>query len=87
MKQYRTKTTHVLINRTLETVSAACDVVGINDDGTPEYSGDKTEIFYDEMRQKEEGGKLVYLDEDGESWTFDELEPVPEGEDGDEAEG
>lgn len=70
-----------LITGTLETIKGRSHISGISAEGIPEHSGG-TEVFYDESRTVERDGKLVFLDEAGGEWTFDQLtsEP-PEDED------
>lgn len=65
---------------TLEKLTARAEITGINDDGTPEYEGD-TEVFWDSQETAELDGKVIFLDEDGYEWTFDQLKPVEESED------
>lgn len=62
---------------TSDTVSCRAEIVGIEDDGTPEYEGD-TEVFWDEQETKERDGKILFMDEDGYEWTFDQLTVEPE---------
>lgn len=57
---------------TLEKTTCRCEILGINDDGTPEYAG-ASEFFYEETHPILRNGKPLFLDEKGEAWTFDEL--------------
>jgi len=60
---------------TLERVTARCEIHDIDDEGNPEYAGG-TEIFWDAMEVVERDGKMIFLDETGEEWTFDQLKRV-----------
>lgn len=58
---------------TLEHLTGRAELDGIDPEtGEPEYSGG-TEIFYDDQRTAERDGKIIFLDEGGEEWTFDQL--------------
>lgn len=59
----------------------ACGIVGIKDDGTPEFDGTGTTHFYDDQIEQKRDGKILFLCEDGERWTFDQLQPADEQED------
>jgi hypothetical protein len=50
------------------------------------YQG-STEIFYDDQVTETLEGKMIFLDENGAEWTFDQLKPADdeEEEDGDES--
>jgi len=76
MKTYKAPNGLEIIG-TLETLTARAEIVGINDNGEPEYSG-HTEVFWDEQRTVTKDEKYVFLDYDGNEWTFDQL--VPENE-------
>lgn len=70
--------TGALILGTYERTECRVEILGIKDDGTPEYAGG-SEMFWDETHPIERDGKPLFLDEKGESWTFDQLvkrEPI-----------
>ena len=72
-----------LILGTLERLTGRSEISGIKDDGEPVYSGG-TEIFYDDqVTATDSEGKMIFLDEDGAEWTFDQLKPADEEEDDD----
>lgn len=63
---------------TLERLTARAEIIGIDPStGVPEYAGG-TEIFYDDQTTVKRDGKIVFLDADGEEWTFDQLVLDPE---------
>lgn len=64
---------------TSDVVSCRAEILGIEDDGSPEYRGE-IEVFWDEQKTLEREGKILFLDEDGCEWTFDQLS-VEEEED------
>lgn len=69
------------ITGTLERLSGRAEISSIDEaTGTPEYSGG-TDIFWDEQRTVERDGKIIYLDEAGDQWTFDQLVPEEDEED------
>lgn len=76
---------------TLETMTGRAAVTSISDDGIPTHEGG-TEVFFP-SKTVERDGKFVFLDEDGEEWTFDQLtserpEDDDEGDDeGDDEDG
>lgn len=59
--------------------------------GEPEYEGETDVYWNDQKTIKRRGpnGKvsLVYLDEGGEEWTFDQLSPEPDDADDEEYRG
>lgn len=57
---------------TSDTVACRAEIFGIEDDGTPEYAGE-TEVFWDEQKTLERDSRILFLDEDGDEWTFDQL--------------
>lgn len=85
MAQFKSPTGS-LINGTLETVTARCRITGIDPTTGQvlDYTGN-TEVFWDEMKPVTRGGKMVFLDEDGDEWTFDRLSPIEEDDDADRA--
>jgi len=62
------------IQGTIERLSGICLVDGINDDGTPSYLECGTKIFWDDQRSATKDNKILYLDENGAEWTFDQLQ-------------
>lgn len=68
---------------TSDVVACRAEIDGVEDDGTPAYAGE-TEVFWDEQRTREKGGKILFLDEDGNEWTFDQLSRILEPADEDE---
>ena len=62
---------------TLEHLTGRAEISGIFPTGEPEYEG-STEVFWDDQRSVLRNDKLVYLDEDGREWTFDQLVPASE---------
>lgn len=71
--------TGALILGTLERLTGRAEIDGIDEEtGEPSYSGG-TEIFYDDQETVMRDGpgdvyrRMVYLDEDGREWTFDQL--------------
>lgn len=68
---------------TLERLTGRAELEGIDPEtGEPEYAGG-TEIFYDDQTTVTRDGKIVFLDESGEEWTFDQL-VLDESDDDDE---
>ena len=63
---------------TLERLSGRAEAEHYSETGVPEYDG-STEIFYDDQetvtRQIGDTVSLVYLAQDGEDYTFDQLLP------------
>lgn len=70
---------------TLERLTGRAEISGIEDNGEPVYSGE-TEIFYDDQVTETKDGKMIFLDENGAEWTFDQLIPADEFEDENEDE-
>lgn len=65
---------------TLERLSGRAEISGIDPTtGEPEYSGG-TAIFYDDQETVQRDGKIVFLDNGGDEWTFDQLALVDEAE-------
>lgn len=60
------------IQGTLERIRGVANIIGISDDGVPEYDGGTT-VFWDEQRTMTRHGKPLFLDRAGEVWTFDQL--------------
>lgn len=58
---------------TLERLSGRAEISDIDPTtGEPEYSG-STAIFYDDQETVRRDGKIVFLDDGGDEWTFDQL--------------
>lgn len=69
------------ITGTMEMLFGRAHLTKIEDDGSPIYSGG-TEIFWDgQTTAITKEGKLIFLDDEGNEWTFDQLLPAPEEED------
>jgi hypothetical protein len=69
-----------LIVGTLERLAGKALLSGINPEtGEPNYDGE-TEIFWDDQCTVYRGNKMVFLDENGAEWTFDQLVPSPSPE-------
>lgn len=84
MKQLYTKS-GTRIRGTLEQLKGVAEVLGFEQlpDGTiePEWEG-YTELWWDEQRTvKNAQGKHIYVDEDGDEYTLDELELREDEED------
>lgn len=56
----------------LERTPCCCNISGILPDGSPEYSG-RSDMFWDDTRPDEIDGKILYLDSEYETWTFNQL--------------
>lgn len=63
---------------TAEKVLATAWISGIDPETQePEYEGG-TKIYWDTQETLERDGKTLFVCEDGEEWTFDQLVVVPE---------
>lgn len=60
---------------TAETLTATSTIFGIKPDGTPEYDG-STEINWDDQKTVRRDGKIIFEDDKGREWTFDQLVKV-----------
>lgn len=60
---------------TLETLQGKALVLGLADDGEPEYLGE-TEVFWDEQKTVYRDEKRIYVDVEGYEWTFDQLKKI-----------
>ena len=70
----------VQIVGTLETLTGRANAVEFDPvTGEPSYEGGTT-IFWDDQKTVERDGKTIYLDEDGDEWTFDQLKQIEEVE-------
>jgi hypothetical protein len=67
---------------TSDAVLCTANITDIEEDGTPVYSGE-TDVDWDSQTTKERDGKPLFIDDDGQEWTFDQLtwEEDEEGED------
>jgi hypothetical protein len=70
---YRSPNDSVIIG-TKELIPGIALISSINEDGTPNYNGG-TDLLWDEQQPDLSSGKMIYVDEDGEEWTFDQLVP------------
>jgi hypothetical protein len=59
---------------TLERFVGRANIIGINEDGSPEYEG-YTEVFWNDQVSFTRDVKTVFLDDHGGEWTFDQLVP------------
>ncbi|TYO65469.1 hypothetical protein FXV83_16165 [Bradyrhizobium hipponense] len=84
MKEYVSPTGSPILG-TLEKLTGRAEIMGIDDNGEPVYQGG-TEIFYDDQVTATKDGKMIFLDENGAEWTFDQLQPVEAEDDEDEEE-
>lgn len=62
---------------TLERLTGRADATEYSETGEPNYEGN-TVIFWDDQETVTRKGKTIYLCEDGEEWTFDQLTPAPD---------
>ncbi|AZO61756.1 MULTISPECIES: hypothetical protein [unclassified Mesorhizobium] len=61
------------ITGTLERLTGRAHISDIDPEtGEPEYAGG-TEIFWNDIQTAKRNGKIVFLDEEGDEWTFDQL--------------
>ncbi|TDW20460.1 hypothetical protein EV128_12590 [Rhizobium azibense] len=79
MKQYQSPNGSSIVG-TSDYVLVTAHIKGIHDDGTPDYAGD-SKIDWDSQETQLLEGKLLYIDEDGVEWTFDQLTPIEESTD------
>ncbi|RUV10203.1 MULTISPECIES: hypothetical protein [unclassified Mesorhizobium] len=73
------------ITGTLERLTGRAHISDIDPEtGEPEYAGG-TEIFWNDIQTAKRNGKIIFLDEEGYEWTFDQLprEDVDEEEEDD----
>ncbi|MGO7308821.1 hypothetical protein ACCS91_33740 [Rhizobium ruizarguesonis] len=72
---YRSPNGHEIIG-TAEIILATAPISGINADGTPIYtSWASTEVDWDTQETVKRDGKILFVDEEGDEWTFDQLVP------------
>lgn len=62
---------------TLERLIGRAEISGILPSGQPDYEG-STEVFWNDQQTVLHEGKIVYLDDGGRKWTFDQLVPADE---------
>ncbi len=68
-----------------EIVKCTVGIVGINDDGTPEYDSNGATVDWDSQVPQRQMGEIMYLCEDGHLWRFNNLVVATEDEDDDDA--
>lgn len=78
---YAISPTGTLIIGTLERVEARGEIelssFKYQPDGTLDFKIDGSEVFMESMRpQKNEAGRILFLDRDGNEWTEDEIRLV-----------
>lgn len=84
MKQAYVKGTNTVIVGTLETLTAVSYLNGFDEKNTPQYAGD-TEVHWNEQKSvKTATDGLIYLDDDGERYTIEQIEFRDVGEDEDD---
>jgi hypothetical protein len=67
---------------TLELIRATCPIDGIAADGTPAYTAwAETEVNWDSQKTVTRNGKIIFLDESRNEWTFDQLTPIEDDAD------
>lgn len=65
------------INGVLERTPCSVGIESISDDGSEvEYDGNGSTMYWDHQEPVKRGGSLVFLDEDGGEWTFDQLTKI-----------
>lgn len=64
---------------TSDSLLATALISDINEDGTPEYIGE-SEIHWDTQETETRDGKILFVDDDGEEWTFDQLKQMDESD-------
>jgi len=69
---------------TLEKLTGRASISGISETGEPQWAGD-TEVFWDEQQTvTNDKDQLIFLDEDGDQYTFDQLVFKEDGDDEEE---
>jgi hypothetical protein len=76
MADYRAPT-GAEIKGTLEKLLGVALINGIDDNGLPEFAGE-TEVDWDSQETCTRLGKVLYVDTNGEEWTFNQLTKVEE---------
>lgn len=65
---------------TVERIPGLAQATEYSATGEPEYDG-YTEPYWDGQETVTRDGKILYQDENGDEWTFDELSPDTDDED------
>ncbi|WP_051134040.1 hypothetical protein [Methylocystis sp. ATCC 49242] len=71
MATYKSPTGSLIIG-TSEIIPGIALIYGISETGEPEYVGE-TKLYWDAQHPETRDGKTLFLDEDGQEWTFDQL--------------
>jgi hypothetical protein len=68
------------IKGTVESLPACAPISDIDEHGIPVHSGDESELFWDAMQTQVDSStdQVLYMDENGEEWTFKDLTVAPE---------
>jgi hypothetical protein len=74
MSRYRAPNGERIIG-TLETLPSTVYIEGIDDGGFPLYAGGSS-IHWDDQTPKTRDGKIIFLCDSGQEWTFDQLTKV-----------
>lgn len=75
-KQYQSPHGSPIVG-TSDTVPVTAFIHGISYDGKPDYQG-SSEVYWDDQKTRTRGGKILFIDEAGDEWTFDQLTEVTE---------
>jgi hypothetical protein len=78
MSRYRAPNGELIIG-TAEMVLCTANIDGISDDGMPDYTGD-TDVHWDTQETQTKNGKILFVCESGDEWTFDQLNKVEDDE-------
>lgn len=68
------KGTNIRIRGTYEHLYGVAQVIGLEEDGTPVYGDQGTEVFWDCIETVRRKGELVFLDTDGDEHLASEVE-------------
>jgi len=74
MTDYRAPNGQQIIG-TAEKVLCTASIDGIDDDGLPDYAGG-SEVHWDTQETQTRDGKILFVCENGDEWTFDQLTKV-----------
>jgi hypothetical protein len=74
-----TSPTGSTIKGTVEVVYGCARISDIDENGIPVHTGE-SDIYYDGMETQLKDGKVLFMDQNGEEWTFDQLTAVPDDE-------
>ncbi len=78
LKSYVAPTGAAIIG-TVERVLGCATIAGIDPaTGEPEYDGNGTTMYWDCSETQKRDGKILFQDEAGDEWTFDQLIPADE---------